>query len=289
MFEDSYKKRNQENYNLSASSHAKFGLDSTLYLAYRDAGNILQKHLFSRSSKSTFRILDYGCGAGLSTSIYMQIVKAAGYSVEIVGADISEDNLVFAKEKVPEGLFVKILAHQELDILGKFDLIICNFVLIEIPYHDLEKTVTKLQTLLHDSGLFITTNTTRQAYKYSNSWYTLNNKFEDNTPKELKGGKLRLMEDQKVSLAVKNPETEQQLFRFFDFFHSGRAFRNAYKKASLKLVETYRPLGVASDGIPWKSEMEFSPYKIHILYPDREPLLKPELYESDNHILRSRL
>ena len=93
----------------------------------------LKKHLFERAPKPTYRLLDYGCGAGLSTSIYTQIIKEAGHNVEIVGADVSDENLAYAKTKVPEGNFVKIDPNQSLTNLGKFDLIICNFVLVELP------------------------------------------------------------------------------------------------------------------------------------------------------------
>ena len=174
-----YEKRNQQNYSVAASSHAQFGLKATLYLAYRDCRAILKKHLFERAPKPTYRLLDYGCGAGLSTSIYTQIIKEAGHNVEIVGADVSDENLAYAKTKVPEGTFVKIDPNQSLTNLGKFDLIICNFVLVELPSDQMKDTIKKLKPLLNDNGVFIATNATRQAYKASNAWYTLNNSFEE--------------------------------------------------------------------------------------------------------------
>lgn len=276
MFSPSlYKDRNQQNYSVDAMSHAKLGLKATLYLAYRDCRALLQKHLFDRCPKETYRIFDLGCGAGISTSIYAQIIREAGYNVEIVGADISEQNLLFAKSKVPDGLFVRTALDQSLDVFGKFDLVICNFVLVEHPFIEMQDIIKKLRSLLNDNGVLITTNATCQAYKSSNQWYTLNNHFEENLPQELKSVKPKLKDDQKVSLAVNEPETGRQLFRFFDFFHSSRAYKKAYLSTGLRLVETHRPLGDNSDGIPWKSERKVSPYKIQVLYPD--VLLEPQL------------
>lgn len=117
----------------------------------------------------------------------------------------------------------------------------------------------------------------------------MNNKFKENSPQEPKNDTLRLKEDQQVSLAVSDPETGLQLFRFFDFFHSGRAYRNAYTKAGLVLMETHRPIGKHTDGIPWRSELEFSPYKIHVLYSNRPPELAPAPTKPLNTSITSRL
>lgn len=264
--DNSYVTLNQKNYTHDAESHAKFGLKSTLFLAYRDSKLLLEKHLFERFSKTTYRIFDYGCGAGLSTSIYANIIKDAGYNVEIVGADICPENLDKARIKVPEAEFVKVESDQSLEFLGKFDLIICNFVLLEHPYGDMVGIVKRLQPLLDAGGVLISTNATRQAYKTSNNWYTLDNSFEENAPQAQKDEKFRLGEDQTVSLSVTAPETGERLFRFFDFFHSGKAYRHAYSVAGFQLAETHKPLGRSMDGVLWKSEYEASPYKIHILY-----------------------
>lgn len=273
FFDDaSHSKKNQINYANQSASHAKFGLRSTLYLAYRDSKELLTKHLFQRSLKTTYRLLDYGCGAGLSTSIYAQIIRDEGYGVEIIGADINDDNLHNARIKMPDETFVKVDHEQSIEYLGKFDLIICNFVLVEHPYASMLEIIKQLRPLLEESGVLITTNTTRQAYKSSNRWYSLNNNFVENMPHEPKGSKLIISDDQTVSLAINDPEKKEQLFQFFDFFHSGRAYRRAYAESGLELIQTHKPVGTVKDYIPWLSEMEASPYKIHVLYPNRSYL-----------------
>lgn len=217
FFDTPYVELNQKNYSLNPSGHAEFGLKSTLYLAYRDSKKLLTQHLFNRSSKTTYRICDYGCGAGLSTSIYAKIIKESGYNIEIVGLDVNEENLANARIKVPEGVFIKIDSNQSVESLGNFDLIICNFVLLEHPYIDMLEIIKKLQPLLEETGVLITTNTTRQTYKASNQWYSLNNDFLENIPLEPKGEKLILKEDQTVSLAVNDPEKENHYSSFLIF------------------------------------------------------------------------
>lgn len=219
--EASHSTKNQLNYAHQSASHAKFGLRSTMYLAYRDSKELLTKHLFQRSPKTTYRVLDYGCGAGLSTSIYAQIIRDEGYNVEIIGADINDENLRNAKIKMPDETFIKIDHEQSIEYLGKFDLIICNFVLVEHPYDSMLKIIKQLQPLLDESGVLITTNTTRQAYKASNRWYSLNNDFAENIPHEPKGSKLIISDDQTVSLAVNDPEKKSSYFSFLIFSIQG--------------------------------------------------------------------
>lgn len=270
-----YEDINQQNYSKDARSHAKYNLNSTLFLAYRDSDVLLKTHLFERSPKKSYRILDYGCGTGLSTRIYSEIITEAGYDLEIFGADVNTENLAIAQDTVSNGKFVHITADQDLKFLGKFDLIICNFVLVEHPFEEMLNIITKLQSLLDDNGVLISTNTTRQAYKTSNKWYTLNNNFQENIPQEVTATKSRLKDDQTVSLAALDPVEKIEIFRFFDFFHSGKSYQKAYSCAGLELMQTHRPLGTPNDVLPWESEKKATPYKIHVLYPKNNHELTP--------------
>ncbi|MBA2652079.1 MAG: methyltransferase domain-containing protein [Tatlockia sp.] len=272
-----YEDINQQNYNKDAKSHAKFNLNSTLYLAYRDSDMLLKTHLFERLPKKSYRVLDYGCGTGLSTSIYAQIITESGYELEIIGADINNENLTIAQNSIANGKFIHITPDQDLKFLGKFDLIICNFVLVEHPFEEMLDIVKRLQPLLDVTGVLITTNATRQAYKTSNKWYTLKNDFQENLPQEVTTSNSRLKDDQPVSLAVLDPVKKSEMFRFYDFFHSGKSYQKAYLCAGLELMQTHRPLGTLNDGIPWESEKDATPYKIHVLYPKNNHELTPTL------------
>jgi ubiquinone/menaquinone biosynthesis C-methylase UbiE len=256
--------QNQNNYKLDAVTHGELGLNSTLFLAYRDIPELLKKNLFSTSSKTQYRLLDFGCGAGLSTEIFSKIFKNSGHAVEIHGVDICEENLVLARKRIPAGQFHKIEPGKSIDWLGTFDIIVCNFVLLEHPYKEMLTILNKIQPILDDSGVLIVTNCTSKAYKRSNRWYSFNSDFQENDCTVIKNGKPKIEEDHPVKVQVSSYDSGAS-FCFFDFYHSGRAYRNAYESNGFKLQETHKPMGKQTDGLKWKDEVSFSPYKIHVL------------------------
>jgi len=269
MCRSSHDEFNQVNYTKAADIHNKIDLNSTLYLAYRDIPDLLEKHLFSQSKKESYKLLDFGCGVGLSTEIISKIVTNAGYKIDIVGIDISDENLKFARLRLPQAKFLKVDPNQPLQNLGNFDLIICNFVLVENKYKEMVKILKIIQPLLMYSGVLIITNCTSKVYQRSNRWYSLNNDFYENEPIETEIKKsLKFKNDQPVKLQF---FTKNGSFTFFDFFHSEKAYRDAYEISGLELSELHKPLGLKNDGIPWKSEMKYSPYKIHILTKKQKP------------------
>ncbi len=277
MLSSSHAILNQENYKHAADAHNEMGLNSTLYLAYRDIPAILERHLFGRTKKESYRLLDFGCGVGLSTEIIAKMVMKAGYKVDVLGVDVSEENLKFARHRLPKGNFLKIEPNQSLQKLGEFDLIVCNFVLVELQQKNMLNVLKIIQPLLIDSGALIVTNCTSKAYKRSNKWYSFNNNFPQNEPTEIRNNKPKFQDDQPIKVQIfTHTAGNSASFTFFDFFHSGKAYRSAYEAAGLQLLETHKPIGRDSDGIPWRSEKEYSPYKIHVLYK-QQPKLEMDL------------
>ncbi len=236
MFSNGYSEQNQINYHKNSSEHNNITLDSTLYLAYRDVPLLLEKHLFSRNSKRVYRMFDYGCGAGLSTEIFSKIISDAGYIAHVTGMDINHENLSFARQRIPTGNFFSDLSFKNIE---KFDLIVCNFVLVENESGDVLKILNAIRSLLNENGMLLVTNCASKAYKRNNKWYTFNNNFPENEPTEMVKGKLKFKEDQRVTVEV-NVKENNKGYQFFDFFHSGSAYREAYKEAKLVLVETHK-------------------------------------------------
>lgn len=273
----SHEEKNQENYKTSAQAHGQLGLDSTLYLAYRDIPILLGKHLHQ---SSTLRVLDFGCGAGLSTDLIETMLKEAGHQVEMTGIDISEENIKQAKLKRSDLNFISIQPQASLDFLGQFDVIICNFVLVELKEDVMRGVLTKIQSLLNDQGFALITNCASKAYNKANKWYTFNNDFAENEPSELKDNKLKFKEDQSIKVQVFASKSSDMSFTFFDFFHSGKAYQRAYQSAGLALIETHKPLGKASDGMQWQQELKSSPYKIHIVR--RQPQTEAQYTAGDS-------
>lgn len=264
-----HKHQNQKNYSENASDHNKLGLDSTLYLAYRDIGNLLKRHFYHKITNNNIRFLDFGCGVGLSTEIVLnQLKQNTQYIIEAIGVDISDKNLEISRNKIPNAKFQLISENDKLNDIGLFDLIICNFVLVEMTSNSMLGILKKLKTKLSENGILIVTNPTAKAYRQENQWYTFNNKFSENIPSqkiEMKK-KMKYQEDQPIKVQVFASGDREKSFTFFDYFHSGSGYREAYNLAGLKLLETHKPIGVKEeDGIDWKSELMKAPYKIHVL------------------------
>lgn len=68
------------------------------------------------------RILDVGCGSGMSTAPLAKRWENA----EIIGADKSEEMLAVARKTVPEATFFRFDCSKPMDGLGKFDLVFSN-------------------------------------------------------------------------------------------------------------------------------------------------------------------
>lgn len=278
----SHEKQNQTNYDKDAQIHGKMGLDSTLFLAYRDVPALLRKHLFEKTPKERYRFLDYGCGAGLSTELVATIIAKSGYQVDTCGVDVNTENLKLAAERMPKASFFNISKSEFPAELTKdmFDVITCNFVLLEHKEKEMADIIKAIRPLLSDSGILIVTNCNGKAYDRRNKWYSSNNDFPENesTPLPI-SRKLKFMEDQPVKVEVMTRNIGSS-FTFFDFFHSGSAYRKAFKQAGLLLADTHKPMGVDLDGMDWAAEKECSPYKIYVLRNDAS--YKPDLTISDD-------
>lgn len=260
---------NQEQYNQFGKDHEQIKLDSTMYLAYRDLKSTLIKHLPQQDKKPSIRFLDYGCGPGTSTQIVLNILQELGYSVEAYGVDINSENLALARERLPEVHFD--LISKDCILSATFDLVICNFVLIENKHDELFKVLENIHSSLDPNGVAIITNTTAKTYHTDKQWYSLNNAFPENA---FAAGTKKLSENQEVKLELSD-KTTGATFQLSDFFHSGNSYRQAYKKCGLHLVETLKPIGSEHDQVKWKPEspeLKFPPYKIHVLYKNKRQL-----------------
>ncbi|MFI4956541.1 MAG: class I SAM-dependent DNA methyltransferase [Gammaproteobacteria bacterium] len=266
---EKHKQSNQANYKDKASDHDTLGLNSTLRLAYRDAGELLSRHLCKKNGPIEF--LDFGCGVGLSTDIYATKVRQQGFDVNVTGVDVSEANLAIARNKLPNADLRLISPGDKLVGLGKFDLIICNFVLVEMESKDMSDVLSTLHTKLAEDGILIVTNTTARVYRPGNTWYSFKTDFPENIPTRTaeETTRLKYNEDQPVKIHVFASKNQDQGFSFSDYFHSGTSYRSAYASAGLKLLETHKPLGKSDDKVEWQSEQKEPPYKIHVLNKNR--------------------
>lgn len=100
------------------------------------------------SGKNFNRILDVGCGTGMSTSALAASWKAA----EITGVDLSEEMLKKAKESLTSVTFIQRDCSKSLLDMGIFDLIFSNAFLQWIPNQ--EEFIGNSFEMLGKNGVF---------------------------------------------------------------------------------------------------------------------------------------
>lgn len=98
--------------------------------------------------KNFKRILDVGCGSGMSTSA----VAAAFPEAEITGADLSESMLEAAAKRLPEINFVQRDCGRSLSDLGSFDLVFSNAFMQWLPNQG--EFIENSFEILNENGVF---------------------------------------------------------------------------------------------------------------------------------------
>lgn len=105
--------------------------------------------LVSRLAGRTFgRILDAGCGTGMSTAALVSVFGDA----EIIGADLSEEMLVKARKNISQAMFIRRDCSRPLFDLGTFDLIFSNAFIQWLP--DQKKFMEDSFRVLGKGGVF---------------------------------------------------------------------------------------------------------------------------------------
>ena len=108
---------------------------------------------FMNKLKSGSFILDFGCGAGRDTKVFLD----NGYHVEAI--DGSEELCKFASQHT--GIEVKHMYFQDLNAENKYDAVWACSSILHLPYEELVDVMKKIRIALKDNGLFYT------SFKYS--------------------------------------------------------------------------------------------------------------------------
>ena len=263
-----YASQNQVSYNKFWAEHSKLSLyKSTKFLAHRDLLQLVQTHLLRPNPKTQYKILDYGCGAGETAQVVNDLMGSLGLETQLYCIDINQNNLAAAKIKNPQAychLLDKANSAELFD--GSFDLIICNFVLLENLLPDVIKILTNLQHALGPKGIAIVTHNTAKVYDGNNDWVSFHTKFVENarTYYDPEAKKFTRHDGQAVKKSVFDHEGKVA-FTFADYFYRRRTYKNAYLTTKLSLLASHKPLGNVQDPVQWKSEEKIPPYRIDIL------------------------
>ena len=207
----------------------------TDYLLTRELPVILEKHDRSK------RILDYGCGAGLST----RFLKSLGLNV--VGVDISKAVLDLARKNDLNGHYLQINEQNDLPFnKSEFKIVVSTFVLFAIPtLNEIIAVFKRINRVLDKDGVFIAVTGSTEMYK--RDWLSLEVKQfpQNNNPKSGDACKIKLTE---VDLVLE------------DYFWTDEDYEQVAKQSNFVIANKTYPLGKDEDGIAWKDEKKFPPY-----------------------------
>ncbi|GEM_PF-249107 len=227
-----------------ADAYASLEFAATYGLAFRDLPDLLARHVTGR------RALDFGCGAGRST----RFLQRLGY--ETVGVDIAEEMLDRARLRDPDGRYHRIpdTGPEEL-VEAPFDLILSAFAFDNIPtFARKVEILTALGRHLAPTGRLVNLVSSSDIYRHEWVSFSTNDFPENRTARS--GDRVHI-----VMLDVEDRRPVE------DVYWTEEDYERVHGAAGLVPLEVHRPLGLPSDGVPWKTETTISPWAIHVLAP----------------------
>lgn len=113
----------------------------------------IENYINATSSNIPENILDVGCSIGISTEyLYKNFNKCE----TINGLDLSPYFIALATYRARQAKLPITYYHQNAEypnIRNKFDLIVCNFILHEVPKEPTKKIIKEMYNLLNENGV----------------------------------------------------------------------------------------------------------------------------------------
>ena len=225
-----------------ADSYDALEFPGTYYLAFRDLPDIIGRHVAGG------RALDFGCGAGRST----RFVRALGF--DVTGIDISSAMVDRARKRDPDGDY-RLLPPDDLSALAddRFDLITAIFPFDNIPTSARKLSLFRsLRERLTAGGRMIVLVSAPEIYL--NEWTSFSTRDFPENRTARSGDTVRI-----VMLDVPDRRPVE------DILCTEESYREIFREAGLRLIETHRPLGRVEDPHEWVGETAISPWAIHVL------------------------
>ena len=225
-----------------AGAYATLEFPGTYSLAFRDLPAILRAHV-----RGT-RALDFGCGAGRST----RFLRGLGF--DVVGLDIAAHMLERARERDPQGDY-RLVRDGDLSGFeaGAHDLVLSAFTFDNVP--TMEKKVRlmrSLRGLLTPDGRIV--NLVSAPEIYVNEWVSFSTRDYPENRNARSGETVRI-----VMLDVPDRRPVE------DILWTDEAWQEVYRRSGVVPLEVHRPLGKATEPVPWASETTIAPWVIYVL------------------------
>jgi len=226
-------------YEKYAAEYADLGFEGTVYLAFRDIPALIKKYV------NGTKALDYGCGSGRST----RLLKKLGF--DALGVDISKAMLQQASSRAADEAYHHIVSGELPFDDASFDLVFSSYVFLEVPsISEIEKILKEVKRVLKPDGHVIFITTSEAGYK--GDWVSLSFDFPEN--------KRLLASGDKVKLNLRG----STIF-LYDYYWAHEDFLGVFTRSGLTLRELHQPLGLESESIEWRDEMQASPVSIYVL------------------------
>jgi SAM-dependent methyltransferase len=225
-----------------AEAYAKLEFPGTYYLAYRDLPEIIFKHVKGR------RAVDFGCGTGRST----RFLQKLGF--DAIGVDIADDMIEKARQIDPAGNYILIKDGDfgRFDE-GVYDLVLSAFTFDNIPTEKRKvELLQKLGGLLKGEGKIV--NLVSSPEIYVNEWASFSTKdFPENRMTKC-GDKVKI-----IVTAIDDKRPVE------DIIWPDKDYRETYRKAGLRLIQTHKPLAREDEPFQWVNETKIAPWVIYVL------------------------
>ena len=228
-----------------AEAYAKLEFAGTYLLAYRDLPEIFRSHVRGKQA------VDFGCGTGRST----RFLQRQGF--EVVGVDISDEMIAKARQFDPQGDY-RLIADGDFGQLKQrgHDLVLAEFTFDNIPA---EKKITLLEglgRLLNKDGRIVMVVSSPEIYLHD--WASFSTRdFPEN--RQAKSGDV-------VRIIVTDHEDRRPVE---DVLCSDETYQDIFRRAGLRVLQTYRPLATGDEPYAWVNETKIAPWVIYVLGLER--------------------
>lgn len=113
----------------------------------------IQKYILENQARPEKEIMDIGCSVGISTEY---LYKTFPLAERLVGIDLSPYFVSVASYRAINNKYPILYLHanaENLQLKKKFDLIVCNFILHEVPNEPSRKIIENMKSMLNENGV----------------------------------------------------------------------------------------------------------------------------------------